>query len=100
MIRRPESFNRKSLHILILAVVSLAVIFTAQQQQAQASTSAFDQGWKNGESDYKTGQDKNPRCNSDIEASTCASYRLGYEAGWASASMLWPEDRQEALGRQ
>ena len=65
--------------------------------QTVRAEGAFDEGWHSGEQDYKSGDDKNPRCNSDIEASTCASYRAGYEAGWASASLLWPEDRQEAL---
>lgn len=79
--------------VLVFATVSM----TVQQQQQVKAEGAFDEGWHNGERDYKSGDDKNPRCNSDIEASTCASYRAGYEAGWASASLLWPEDRQEAL---
>ena len=78
--------------VLVFATVSM----TIQQQRVKAE-GAFDEGWHSGEQDYKSGDDKNPRCNSDIEASTCASYRAGYEAGWASASLLWPEDRQEAL---
>lgn len=81
----------------MIATLAIIVATTTTAASVRAAEGPFDEGWKNGESDYKNGDDKNPRCNSDVEASTCASYRAGYEAGWLSASLLWPEDRQEAI---
>lgn len=83
--------------LIVIAMVAILAITTTTTATSVRAEGPFDEGWHTGESDYKSGDDKNPRCSSDIEASTCASYRAGYEAGWASASILWPEDRQEAL---
>jgi len=90
--------KRMKSKLVLVAIAALATIVaitsTATNVRAEGP---FDEGWHTGESDYKNGDTKNPRCSSDIEASVCASYRSGYEAGWISASLLWPEDRQEAL---
>jgi len=82
--------------IFVIPIVAILFLTTISASNVRAET-AFDEGWHIGESDYKSGDSKNPRCSSDIEAGVCASYRAGYEAGWFSASLLWPEDRQEAL---
>jgi hypothetical protein len=90
------SMKTKFITTTTIAVIAIIVAITTAATNVRAE-GAFDEGWHTGESDYKNGDSKNPRCSSDIEASTCASYRAGYEAGWLSASLLWPEDRQEAM---
>jgi hypothetical protein len=92
------STNMKTKFITTTTIAVLAIIVATTTAATNVrAEGAFDEGWHTGESDYKNGDSKNPRCSSDIEASTCASYRAGYEAGWLSASLLWPEDRQEAM---
>jgi len=82
------------MYLLILAVSMVAVIFTAQQQQAQAQT-WFDVGYDDGRNDARTGVNNNV-CPSELDNAAndaqCALYRSGYSAGHAARGLLHPED--------
>jgi hypothetical protein len=95
MIRRPESFNRKSMHMLILAVALLAVIFAVQQQQAQAQakTPAHEIGYEQGTSDAKDGMERNNTCPSDLDHGECFWYQQGYNLGYSNENFLHGNDR-------
>jgi hypothetical protein len=92
MIRKLRSINSKSVQLLILALSLLAVIFAAQQQQAQART-WFDVGYEDGRNDARNGVDNNV-CPSELDNndSGCALYRSGYTSGHAVRGLLHPED--------
>jgi hypothetical protein len=100
MIRQLISINNKSMYLLILAVSMVAVIFAAQQQQAQAQT-WFDVGYADGSNDAKNGVDNNV-CPSELDGSEndagCALYRSGYSAGHAARGLLHPEDNSNDGG--
>lgn len=84
MIRRPESFNRESLRILILALAFLALIFAIPAPQ-QVQAAAFQDGQSEAEQDLmrSNGRDKDPGCSPENGVDYCTAYKLGYEAKWA-----------------
>lgn len=89
MIRKAESSNNKSLHMLILAAALLPVIFAAQQQVQASSDREANQndfagtaGWKEGKNDYLNGNAFEYECSSDNTDTYCSLYRAGYERGW------------------
>jgi hypothetical protein len=94
MIRRPESFNRKSMHMLILAVALLAVIFAVQlEQQVQAKTCC---GAADGKADARNdflesaGTDRNNSCSpSENTDAYCFAYKAAYDIQWTYMSFQY-----------
>jgi len=99
MIRKPEIFSGKSIHLLILALSLFAVILTTQQQQVQASNDregkssddAVSAGWKEGKNDYLNGNPNEYECSSANTDTYCSLYRMGYGQGWQAQINLGRE---------
>jgi hypothetical protein len=93
MIRKLRSLNCKSAYFLVLAVSIIAVIFAAQQHQAYASKSAFDQGYADGREARLNGYSNKAYCDPNNNAPNpdayCALYKSGFAAGWAAADLLY-----------
>ena len=93
MIRTLRSLDSKSMYPLILAVSIIAVIFAAQQHQAYASKSAFDQGYADGREARLTGSPNKAYCdpynNAPNPDAYCALYKSGFSAGWTATDLLY-----------
>ena len=80
--------KKKLLNLSLAFIISLAMI-----QTVHASTNAFDDGYKDGRTDFLDGYEKNSYCNPDNSDSNpdayCTWYKGGYEAGWVAASVLY-----------
>ena len=76
----------------VIATFLTTAIFATQQVYAK---NAWDAGYAQGKNDKQDGESHNQRCPDGLTDAQCATYRVGYDAGWISTSIFRPDSEPQ-----